>query len=135
MKVTSRYPAIRRSRSRSRIPIKNFLKITVINNHLIKSLTAVYIPANTPRRERMTVKTGLDNPRTLSSLTPHHVITPIMIIIWNARPEYFPKSCKPLFSGFFSGFFWFFCFCERGCFIIFAFTHFAVSREFCSRFN
>jgi len=47
------------------------------------------MPAKTPRRDSIIVKTGVDNPRTLSSLTPHHVITPIINAIWNARPEYF----------------------------------------------
>ncbi len=39
--VTSRYPPVRRIRSRSRSPIEYFLKITGKNDHLIKSLIAV----------------------------------------------------------------------------------------------
>ncbi len=41
VKVTSRYPAGRRIKSRSRSPIEYFLKITGKNDHLIKSLIAV----------------------------------------------------------------------------------------------
>jgi hypothetical protein len=41
VKLTSRYPAGRRIRSRSRSPIVYFLKITGKNDHLIKSLIAV----------------------------------------------------------------------------------------------
>lgn len=133
-KVSAR-PAIRINEVIKSNPIRYFLKVTWDSDHLIKSLSAVYMPANTPKRERIIVKTGVDNPRTLSSLIPHHVITRIMTIIWNARPEYLPKSLNPLFSWFFGDFFWFFGFCESCCFIIFTFTHFAIPGKFCSWLN
>ncbi len=135
MRKVNATPAISASELNKSNAKRYFLKVTCVRDHLIKSLRATYMPAKTPKRERIIVKTGVDNPRTLSSLIPHHVITSMMIIIWNARPEYLPKSLNPLLPWFFGDFFWFFGFCESCSFIIFTFTHFAVPRKFCSRFN
>jgi hypothetical protein len=54
------------------------------------------MPAKTPKRDRMIVKTGISNPRILSSFIPHQVAMSMIAIIWNARPEYFAKSLNPL---------------------------------------
>jgi len=66
-------------------------------DHLIKSFTAVYIAAKTPRRERTIVKTGVCHPVSLSSFTPPQTVIRIIPIIWNAMPEYLEKSPSPLF--------------------------------------
>ena len=50
-------------------------------DHLIKSFTAVYIAAKTPRRERTIVKTGVFQPVSLSSLTPPQTVIRIIPII------------------------------------------------------
>ena len=89
----------------------------------------VYIAAKTPRRERIIVKTGFGI-RSLSSLIPPQVVTRIIPIIWNARPEYLAKSLIPLFPGLF-GFFFFNGYSPS----VFVITHFAISREFCSGFD
>jgi hypothetical protein len=65
--------------------------------HFIKSFTAVYMAAKTPRRESTIVKTGVCHPVSLSSLVPPQVVIRIIPIIWNAIPEYLAKSSIPLF--------------------------------------
>jgi hypothetical protein len=50
-------------------------------DHLIKSLTAVYIAAKTPRRERTIVNTGVCQPVSISSFTPPQTVTRIIPII------------------------------------------------------
>jgi len=97
--------------------------------YLIKSFTAVYIAAKTPRRERIIVKTGFSVPVSLSSLIPPQVVTRIIPIIWNAIPEYLAKSWIPLFPCLF----WFFFFVDWCSSISVIFTHFTVSRENSSR--
>jgi hypothetical protein len=92
-------------------------------NHLIKSLMAVYIAAKTPSRDKTIVKTGVFQPVSLSSFTPPQTVTRIIPIIWNANPEYLAKSCIPLFRSFF-GFFFFNDSCSG---IDFGITHFAIS--------
>lgn len=107
----------------------------IFHLNFIKSFNDTYIPPKTPRRERTIVKTGVLNSRILSSLVPSHVITRIIIIIWNAIPEYLPKSCNPLFPWLFGWSFRFFCFGDSCSFIIFTFAHFAISGESGAGFN
>jgi len=66
--------------------------------HLIKSFMAVYIAANTPRRDKMIVKTGFSNPVSLSSFVPPHAVIRMIPIIWKAMPEYLAKLLIALFS-------------------------------------
>jgi len=106
--------------------------LSCFNNvdHLIKSFTATYIAAKTPRRERIIVKTGLLLPVSLSSFIPPQVVTRIIAIIWNAMPEYLAKSPIPLFPGLFG--FFFFCWCSSPIVIVIA--HIASTRKPGSRF-
>jgi len=97
----------------------------------MKSFTAVYIAAKTPKSESIIVKTGFSNPASLSSLVPPHTVTSMMPAIWNARPEYRAKSFIPLFSEFFGLFF----FDDCSSSIIVGITHFAAPRKFCPGFN
>ena len=100
-------------------------------DHLIKSFTAIYIAAKTPRRERIIVKTGLSKPVSLSSFTPPQVVTRIIPIIWNAMPEYLAKSCIPLFPWLFV-FLFFGGWCSSIDIVV---THFASSWKYSSRFD
>jgi len=90
--------------------------------HFIKSFTAVYIAAKTPRRERIIVNTGFWKPKTLSSFIPPQVVKSIIPTIWNAIPEYLPKSRRPLFPELFRLDFFGDC-CSSMIIII---THFAI---------
>lgn len=47
-------------------------------DYLIKSLTAMYIEAKTPRRDKTIVKTGVCQPVSLSSFTPPQTATRII---------------------------------------------------------
>ena len=79
-KFTKKYPApsIRMFRKRR---IREYLYRGFKKNHLIKPFMAVYIAANTPRRDNIIVKTGVSNPVSLSSLVPPHVVIRMIPII------------------------------------------------------
>jgi len=87
--------------------------------------------ANTPRRERTIVKTGVFHPVILSSFTPPQTVIRIIPIIWNAKPEYLAKSLTPLFRRF-VGFLFFDGSCSG---IYFSITHFAISGKYRTRFD
>jgi hypothetical protein len=55
---------------------------------LMKSFTAVYIAANTPRSDRIMVKTGVSSPKSLSSFIPPQTVTRMIMIIWTPSPVY-----------------------------------------------
>jgi hypothetical protein len=84
-RFTSRFETTRNPAARIIISIIKRIKIYFPNIfkwvHFIKSLIAMYIAANTPRRERIIVKTGLLKPDNSSSLIPPQVVRPIIAII------------------------------------------------------
>jgi hypothetical protein len=65
-----------------------FSVIFTDNLYLIKSFTAMYIAAKTPKRDRIIVKTGVSRTNSLSSLMPPQTVIRIITIICTPSPVY-----------------------------------------------
>jgi hypothetical protein len=81
-------PAIIR-RERSVIRSKYLMIRFTRGAHLIKSLMAVYMAVNTPRRDSIIVNTGVSRPKSLSSFIPPQTVIRMMTTIWTPSPVYF----------------------------------------------